>query len=216
MSQLAFTHVDAVDALSAQIADFVSAARSCKDLELLGPSRCHGWSRVDVVVHVRAGLDEMARGTTARALTSADHDAATYWRGHLGADLVDPVDGILWLRRVASAYARPVRAVRHLEDVAEQSVRAIRAMPECVVDFQGCQLRSGDFLATWAVELAVHQLDLDLTDPPPSGLAWARLTLEALAGTPLPSELDDTEAVLAGLGRIPSRVSLDASYPVTL
>ena len=216
MSNLAFTHTDSVDALAAQIADFVSAARPCDDLALLGPSRCHGWSRVDVVVHVRAGLDEMARGTTARALSSADHDAAIYWRGHPYADLVDPVDGILWLRRVASAYNKPTRAVRHLEDVAEQAVRAIRAMPECVVDFQGCRLRSGDFLATWVVELAVHQLDLDVADPPSSGLAWARLTLEALAGTPLPAELDDTEAVLAGLGRMPSRVPLEASYPVTL
>ena len=168
------------------------------------------------MTHVRAGMEEMARGTTARALSGADHDAASYWRGYPDADTVDPVDGILWLRRVASAYTRPVRAVRHLEEVAKQAETAIRAMPECVVDFQGCRLRSGDFLATWVVELAVHQLDLVVAGPPSSGLAWARLTLEALAGTPLPAELDDTDAVLAGLGRVPPPIPLDASYPVAL
>src|SRR3954470_1374275 len=104
MPKLAFAHTEAVAALERQIDDFVSAARSCEDLVLLGASRCHGWSRVDAVVHVRAGLEEMARGTTARAPSGPDHDAASYWRGHQSADTVDPVDGILWLRRVASAY----------------------------------------------------------------------------------------------------------------
>ena len=126
------------------------------------------------------------------------------------------MDGILWLRRVASAYTRPVRAVRHLEHVAKQAATAIRAMPEYVVDFQGCRLRGGDFVATWVVELAVHQLDLVVAVPPSSGLAWARRTLEALAGPQLPAELGDTDAVMAGLGRAPSLIPLDASYPVVL
>ena len=168
------------------------------------------------MAHVGAGLEEMARGTTAQALSGAIHDAASYWPGSPDADSVDPVDGILSLRRVASAYTRPVRAARHLEDVAKQAQTAIRAMPECVVDFQGRRLRSGDFLATCVVELAVHQLDLLVAGPPSSGLAWARLTLEALAGTPLPAELDDTDAVLAALGRVPSLIPLDASYPAAL
>jgi hypothetical protein len=79
-------------------------------------------------------------------------------------------------------------------------------------------MRSGDFLATWVVELAVHQLDLGIEHDEPSGLEWTRRTLEAIAEADLPPELDDRSAVLVGLGRIatPPGVWLAAPYPVSL
>jgi hypothetical protein len=128
------------------------------------------------------------------------------------------VPHILWLRRVASAYARPSAAVRHLADVASSVTAAVRTMPEGPVLFQGKCMRSGDFLATWVVELAVHQLDLDLGQDAPSGLEWARVTLEAIADADLPPELDDRSAVLMGLGRVSAPVTspLPPSYPVSL
>jgi len=49
------------------------------------------------------------------------------------------------------------------------------------VAFQGHVLTSGDFLTTWAVELAVHHLDLgrdlDITPPTPESLAVAHALL---------------------------------------
>lgn len=147
-----------------------------------------------------------------------DHDAASYWADHTDDRDADPVPHILWLRRTAAAYTRPAGAVTHLRDVADAAVRAVRLMPEGAVGFQGKHLRSGDFLATWVVELAVHQLDLDLLGEDSSGLAWTRLTLEAVAGARLPAGLDDRTAVLAGLGREPSTGSpgLPPEFPVSL
>ena len=91
-------------------------------------------------------------------------------------------------------------------------------MSEGPVEFQGKRMRSGDFLATWVVELAVHQLDLGIEQDEPSGLGWTRKTLEAIADADLPPGLDDRSAVLAGLGRIPppSGSRLAPPYPVSL
>jgi hypothetical protein len=86
------------------------------------------------------------------------------------------------------------------------------------IEFQGKRMRSGDFLATWVVELAVHQLDLDVDGDEPVGLPWARKTVEAVADADLPSGLDDRSAVLVGLGRVPppDGVRLGKPYPVSL
>jgi hypothetical protein len=216
MPSLSFAHDEAASALVSQIESFVAAAESFDDLELLDPALCRGWSRVDVVVHVRAGLEEMARGTSAATSSTADTDAASYWRSYPGANDNDSVDSILWLRRVASAYTRPGRAITHLKDVARGTIRAIRAMPPCVVEFQHRVMTSGDFLGTWVVEVAVHQLDLNAAHPWPPGLGWTRQTIEALAGARIPADLDDLDGVLAGLGRHGAERSLGAPFPVSL
>lgn len=46
--------------LLAQLAQFVAAVEALDDLALLDPARCRGWSRLEVIVHVRLGLAEMA------------------------------------------------------------------------------------------------------------------------------------------------------------
>jgi hypothetical protein len=213
---LTFSHQDAVPAFAQQADEFLAAVESCEELQLLGPSLCQGWSLLDVGVHVRMGLEEMAIGTTRRADGPAECDAASYWTSHPDDRDDDPVPHILWLRRTASAYARPSSAVRHLREVTAGCVDAVRSMAEGVVTFQGRRMHSGDFIATWVVELAIHQLDLALQGDSPSGLAWARGTLEAIAEADLPSELDDRSAVLAGLGRAPASAELPDGFPVSL
>ena len=41
---------------------FVRAVDGFSEWELLGPSRCHGWTRLDVVGHVIGGWQEMLGG----------------------------------------------------------------------------------------------------------------------------------------------------------
>jgi len=212
--QLTFPHPDAVAAFSLQAEAFVAAAAALDDLALLGPSRCHGWSLLDLVVHVRLGLQEMAVGTTSRTDEAPDHDAASYWSTRPDDRDDDPVPHILWLRRTASAYVRPTSAITHLRDVATGAIAAVRAMPEGVVGFQGQRMTTGDFVATWVVELAVHQLDLDGDDEVP-GAGWARATIEAVADADLPAALDDRCAVLAGLGRTDTP-RLARPFPISL
>jgi hypothetical protein len=214
---LSFPHDDAVTCLVEQVSQFVAAADALDDMELLGSSRCHGWTALDVIVHVQHGLQEMAVGTTSRTSEPPERDAASYWRDQPDDRAEDPVPHILWLRRVSSAYGRPTHAVTHLEGVAETAIRAVRAMPESTVEFQGKRMLSGDFLATWVVELAVHQLDLAL-DESPVGIGWTRTTLEAVADADLPADLDDKSATLVGLGRVPCppSVRLSPPFPISL
>ncbi len=209
MSGLHFDHSIGRSAFIGAIDQFVAACEALNDYDLLSVSRCHGWERLDVVVHVRTGLQEMLGGFTAKNSAPPDQDAASYWRDY--ADETDAVDAILWTRRTASAYRRPRGAVEHLRMAAAAVREAAARMEAGTVRFQGHALRSGDFLATWAVELAVHHLDLfggpELPKPTQESAAVARKTVEALLEAKLPAQWDDTACVLLGAGR---RVPTDA------
>jgi Mycothiol maleylpyruvate isomerase N-terminal domain len=186
----------------------VEAAASASDLDLLAASRCVGWAAVDVVVHVRVGLEEMLGGVGGATDRSPDQDAATYWRDYRESNPdADQVDAILWTRRTASAYRRPRNALAHLRMTADTVRGAVNRMTPEPVSFQRHVLAAGDFLATWAVELAVHHLDLGrdvhFGSPTADSLALGRATVEALAGAPLPSEWSDEVCLLAGAGRTP-------------
>lgn len=201
---LSFDHATSVMLLRAQTQAFVTAAESFSEHDLLGASRCHGWSRLDVVVHVRAGLEEMVGVCAAQVDDPPGHDAASYWASFAEAD-DDPVPRILWMRRTAAAYNRPSDALGHLRDVAATTHIALAQMPDRQVLFQGKVMTSGDFLATWVVELAVHHLDLgeDAGHPTPESLHVVRRTVEAVADVDLPHDWEDEEAALVALGRVP-------------
>ncbi len=178
------------------------------DHSLLAASRCHGWAVLDVVVHVRAGLEEMLRGVTAPTDADPTVDAASYWSTWPAAgDSEAALDGVLWTRRTASAYRRPTSAVRHLRDAADAIMAAAQRMTDCALAFQGQVLASGDFLATWAVELAVHHLDLardlDVGAPVSDALLLTRETVAALLGAPVPNDVSDLDAALICSGRAP-------------
>jgi Mycothiol maleylpyruvate isomerase N-terminal domain len=199
---LSYDHATAVELFRAQLDAALAAAASFSDYDLLDASLVHGWSRLDTVVHLRLGLEEMAGVCAAQVDGPPDHDAASYW-ATFAEDDDDPVPHILWTRRTAAAYAEPRGALRHLDDVADTIRIALRRMPDHPVLFQGKTMTSGDFLATWIVELAVHQLDLgDHAGHPTAGsLAVVRETVEALADVTLPTAWSDEEAALIALGR---------------
>ena len=185
---------------------FVAAVDPLDDHALLAASRCWGWAVVDVVTHVRSGLDEVAAALlgVGAAPGPPDRDAASYWSGFAPGAAGDPVPGIVATRRLGSASRRPSAAVTQLRTVAAALRTGVARVGEGTLGFQGHVLTTGDFLATWAVELAVHQLDLgrDLEVPGPdaASLALTRRTLEALLEAPLPVA-DDVHAVLLGTGR---------------
>lgn len=195
------------EAFCAALDAFGTAADHLDDQALLAPSRCLGWTRLDCLVHVRVGLEEMLAGSFAPAEAAADVDAASYWSTWEDAEEEDPVPGILWTRRTAGAYARPRHALEHLEMVmAGLRTRAGQLEPGRL-SFQGHVITTGDFLATWAVELTIHHLDLDLPAAAPhvspAALALARRTVQALDGSSADAAdgLTDEQAVLRGFGR---------------
>ena len=171
-------HVDhdaaAASAFREQLATLLRVGTNLDDRALLAASRCHGWAVADVLVHVHFGLQEMLLGTVSATDAAADTDAASYWR-EAPTDGADALDQVQFARSIASAYRPPTGLMRHVCITADALDRAVAHLDAGTVRFQG-RLLTGDFLATWAVELAVHHLDLgrelDLAPPAPAALNW--------------------------------------------
>jgi Mycothiol maleylpyruvate isomerase N-terminal domain len=199
---------------------FVGCVESFSDLQLMAASRCTGWTVVDVVVHVHLGLQEMLLGLVNRTVEEADTDASTYWRATppTNDDDADQVAGMRFIRLLGASYRRPSGAVRHMLPTVEGVRAAASRLEPGAARFQGHVLSSGDFLATWAVELAVHHLDmgreLAVQPPAPSALRLARLTVEALAGADAPRAWADDATVLLGAGRIRPDAEQQTEAPV--
>ncbi|QYN31982.1 maleylpyruvate isomerase N-terminal domain-containing protein [Pseudonocardia sp. DSM 110487] len=190
--------LDAMKALRA-------VADGLDDDQLLVGSRCRGWTVGDVLVHVHLGLQEMLLGVVSPTDRAPDIDAASYWSTPAGPhSAASPVGHVRFVRAMGAAYRSPTGIVAHLRPTADALAAAVDALPDGVVAIQGHTMRTGDFLATWALELAVHHLDLGadliLPAPVPTALGLARATLEELAGGPLP--WDDQTTVLIATGRL--------------
>src|SRR5687767_7765505 len=97
---------------------FLRAVDGLSEYDLLGSSRCHGWTRLDVVVHVVGGWQEMLGGLVSPVDDAPSVDAASYWPAfadEYGDE--DPVATLMLQRRRTAAYARPAAACAQLEDV---------------------------------------------------------------------------------------------------
>lgn len=182
---------------------FLRAVEAFSEYELLDVSRCHGWSRLDVVTHVLAGWQEMLGGMVSPIDDEPSVDAATYWSAFATEySTDDPVPALMSQRRRSSAYARPASATAQLRDVAAALRQGVGSLQDRRRLWQGHVFAAGDFLAIWAVENVVHHLDLLSDEPaPPTALALARATLEALTEQPMPTMWSDEKAVLIGTGR---------------
>jgi uncharacterized protein (TIGR03083 family) len=182
-----------------------AVADGLDDGRLLATSRCRGWTVGDVLVHVHLGLQEMLLGVVSPTDRAPDTDATSYWSNPTGPQpAASPVGHVRFVRAMGAAYRCPTGIVAHLRPTTDALAAAVDALPEGVVTIQGHAMRTGDFLTTWALELAVHHLDLGaeltLEPPAPAALTLARDTVEELAGGPLP--FDDETTVLIATGRL--------------
>ncbi|ABS04957.1 maleylpyruvate isomerase N-terminal domain-containing protein [Kineococcus radiotolerans] len=182
--------------------------------EVEAPSRCAGWTCAQLLVHVHLGLQEVAL-----ALLDVDApgpvtvDAAGYWTRYPATE--DTAEQDRLLAGFAAAYPAPEALTGHLDRTVEGLARGVAAGREDRVAFQGFTFGTGDFLGSWAVELAVHHLDLDLiaAPPAPGALTLARRTVDDLAGDVVPADWDDATVVLAGTGRVPLTAEVSAHHP---
>ena len=193
-----------VDALAA----FMAAAEAMDDTGLMERSRCRGWSRADLMVHVHLGLQELLVGIHAPTDAPADTDAASYWKRDLPTNdtEADDLDALRFVQRVSLAYRRPTGVVGHLKAGATAADHAARTVASGALAFQGHVMTTGNFLAMWAVETVIHHLDLACGDefggPTAQSLALTRRTVEALAGKAFPSDWTDESVALLGAGRV--------------
>lgn len=192
-------------ACTESIAAFLRAVDGLSEYELLGGSRCHGWTRLDVVVHVTAGWQDMLSGLVSTVDSEPTVDAASYWSAFASQYAgEDPILSLMAQRRRSSVYTRPASAKSQLKDVAAAVLRGVAGLGGKTHEWQGHVFAAGDFAAVWAVEDVVHHLDLEVEEPPPSSaLGVARATVEALLGSALPPSWDDQDATLIGTGRSP-------------
>jgi len=201
-------HTEAAATFLDQLDRFASTVADLDDASLVAASFCTGWTTGDVVVHVHMGLQEMLLGLVSPASSTPDTDAASYWKAALPTndDEADRLANVRFVRLLGAAYRRPTGLVRHLLPTVDGVRSAVTALPPGALRFQGHVLTTGDFLATWAVELAIHHLDLTreltVTAPAPAALRLTRATVEALAGTSLPASWDDRTVALLGAGRV--------------
>ncbi len=197
------------DAFIGELDLLLALAAGLDDHQLLAASRCRGWTVADVLTHVHLGLQEMLLGIVSPTDAAPTVDAASYWsQAPTSNDEASGTDHVRYVRLLTSAYQQPSGSIRHLTVTGRTLVRAAILLPESALDFQDHVISTGDFLATWAVELAVHHLDLgvELIIDAPAGAALdlARATVEELAGGPFPSQLSDQDVILIGTGRVPS------------
>ena len=207
-----------------------AAVRTLPDAAFERPTRCRGWSVRDVLFHLlldpQRALVALATPTSEAATT----DLLAYWRlFQPGTEQAER--HAEFVRRAASAFARPAPLVEEWEETSEAALRAASAVvagwaeqqasaratrrrgsehsaPASLrVRTQGMVIAVPDLLATLTVEAALHHLDLtvNLDNPPPAppaALEVVRVTLDGLLGSPLPVAWDAETYALKATGRM--------------
>jgi mycothiol maleylpyruvate isomerase-like protein len=170
-------------AFSDSVHGFVAAVDAFDEWSLLGGSRCHGWTRLDVAVHVLVGWQEMLGGFVSPVDDAPTVDAASYWPAFDEEYDDDPLVVLMAQRRRTAAYLRPDSVRRQLHDVADAVLRGAASCADRPLTWQGHVFTAGDFLTIWAVEDVIHQVDLLGDEPvPATALDLARATVAELGG----------------------------------
>jgi len=199
-------------ALESVYRNVTTVADGLSDADLMRPSRCAGWALGDVLYHQLLDARRALRTFASPSAGPPDVDDVEYWRSYSPEGESPPGSA------EAAAHARHVRIVAaayppgalawEWRETAAAACRAARACPHEAVTTQGHVLATADFMATLAVEAAVHYLDLTAglpAAPPPdaASLALVRRVLDGLLGTSLPGDWDDLTCALKGTGREP-------------
>ena len=177
---------DGRTACAESIESFVRAVDAFSEYHLLDASRCHGWTRLDVAVHVLAGWQEMLGGLVSVRDSDPTVDAATYWSAFATESATALMRGVtacedrryLWQGHVFTA--GDFLTVWAVEVVVHQ------------------------------IDLLSDE------PAPSSALRLARATIEALIDEPVPTAWTDLDATLIGTGRAPVPVGsgiIAAQFP---
>src|SRR6478735_978744 len=110
-------------AFTESVESFLRAVDGFDEHGLLGASRCHGWTRLDVVTHVIGGWQEMLGGMVSAVDAEPTVDAASYWPGFAEEYGGDPIGTLMAQRRRTTVYGRPSGACEELHDVGAMVLR---------------------------------------------------------------------------------------------
>ncbi|HEX5189297.1 MAG TPA: maleylpyruvate isomerase N-terminal domain-containing protein [Streptosporangiaceae bacterium] len=209
MNPLSREHAEAAfDGAYVQLTDL---AAGLDDAAMMRPSRCAGWSVGDVLYHQLLDARRALRTFATPGRGPADRDDVSYWRPFAADGEIPPgsaaaADHARHVRIVASAFS-PAKLTWEWTETAEAARRAAKACPFQMVATQGHVLRAADFMATLAVEGAVHYLDMTAGLPgaapcDPISLGLVTRVLDGLLGRERVASWDDETYALKGTGRI--------------
>ncbi|MEX2970742.1 maleylpyruvate isomerase N-terminal domain-containing protein [Streptomyces sp. C184] len=182
-----------------------TAVADIPDEDFERPSGCTGWLVRDLVCHLVIDAQDILITLVTPAETEPTVDAVTYWELVEPPTGEDPLDALI--PRLAAAYGEPRWLKFHFDDVGSAAGRAAElADPAVRVSTRDEVLTVGDYVSAYVLEWTLHHLDLiahlpSAAEPPAETLAAARVSLEKIAGTPFPTSLSDTDALLIGTGR---------------
>jgi uncharacterized protein (TIGR03083 family) len=194
--------MSAHDAFRAAYAELLELLPGVDEATGWRPTGCAGWTVRDLILHLLTDAQRALVALHTPAEGPADVDAVSYWSswkpGTPGADA-----GRRGTRIMASAWSgvSPI-AELYAETMQAVLVAADERAPDEIVRTQGKTLTVDSLLSTLAVEATIHQLDLELGEPAPLGLAEVRHALDGLLGQPGPID-DDARYALVGTGRSP-------------
>ena len=200
-------------ALESAYRNLTVVADGLSETDLMQPSLCAGWARADVLYHQLLDARRALRTFASPSAEPPDTGDVEYWRAYSPvSDEHETLGGAeaaahaRHVRIVASAYP-PGALAWEWRETSAAATRAARACPHPAVTTQGHVLRTTDFIATLAVEAAVHYLDVtvglpSVPAPDAASLALVRRVLDGLLGTPLPGAWDDRTYALKGTGRL--------------
>lgn len=201
-------------ALDAVYRDVTTVADGLGEADLMLPSRCAGWALGDVLYHQLLDARRALRTFASPAARPPDVDEVSYWRPfgpdsgeHEALGGAQAAAHARHVRIVAAAYP-PGALAWEWRETAAAACRAARSCPHAAVTTQGHVLSTADFIATLAVEAAIHYLDLTAglpaaPAPDPAALSLVRRVLDGLLGAPMPGDWDDATYALKGTGRVP-------------
>jgi hypothetical protein len=207
-----FSSPATADALAAVYGNITAVADGLGAAGLMLPTRCTGWVTGDLLYHQLLDARRALRTFASPAGGPADTDGVSYWRpysprsgGHAALGSAGAAAHARHVRVVAAAYP-PDGLAWEWRETAAAACRAARSCAHEFVTTQGHVLETADFVATLAVEAAVHYLDLTVSlpsapAPDPASLALVRRVLDGLLGAPLPAGWDDRDCALKGTGR---------------
>ncbi|MGN6796459.1 MAG: maleylpyruvate isomerase N-terminal domain-containing protein [Streptosporangiaceae bacterium] len=209
MNPLSREHAEAAfDGAYVQVSE---VAAGLDESTMMRQSRCAGWSVGDVLYHQLLDARRALRTFATPGRGPADRDDITYWRpfsadGDIPPGSAAAAEHARHVRSVASAFSA-TKLTWEWTETAEAALRAAKACPFQMVATQGHVLRAADFMATLAVESAVHYLDMTVRLPgaspcDPVSLDLVKRVLDGLLGAAPPADWDDQTYVLKGTGRL--------------
>ncbi|HET9059074.1 MAG TPA: maleylpyruvate isomerase N-terminal domain-containing protein [Acidimicrobiales bacterium] len=191
---------------SAELEALCQISGSLTTADLVLATHCTGWSVADLLVHIRAGAEELVLGWSEPTDGEPDRDFVTYWRDW-PAKAAPTFEDVRTDWAMTSAFSRAEHLLGYFRSRVGAAARAVERAPHGRFRFQGHVMEAQDMAAMWAVEFAVHHLDLmaqipGLPPPAPGALSLACATLDRLTGAKRPNLWSPETYVLKGTGRL--------------